>query len=220
MVKPSPVHRTYVAGEIVSVPWGLDIVQGTIIGSYGSGPTERLIVRVSVPGTDDQPEVTFPAKVIEDAEIARRQGDQAPGSWLTEYGYEQALKALILSILAHRGRSEELSEGDRAADVRPDFVITGQSHPIYVEARTHVTPKVVDQVLSWNRALPAATAHVAAWLIVSAEAPKPDVLNKIDRARADGVCIKLIEWLKPQDDRLVADAIAELESAWTGATDL
>jgi hypothetical protein len=73
---------TLSVGQVVSVPWGLDTLDGTVLHIRETGAGLRVVVRVSVPGADEEVTLTLPADALESADHPDR---PQQGAWL---GYE------------------------------------------------------------------------------------------------------------------------------------
>ncbi len=54
-------------GAHVRIPWGFDEVDGEVVDAYDTGLGGRVVVRVNVSGSDEDPEymtVTFPVDAV------------------------------------------------------------------------------------------------------------------------------------------------------------
>ena len=57
-------------GDRVTIPWGLDEVEGEVVAAYSSGRGPYVTVEVCLEGTDEPITVTFPAEAIRSARAA------------------------------------------------------------------------------------------------------------------------------------------------------
>jgi hypothetical protein len=95
--------RAIEVGDHVRVPWGLDTVDGVVEDIYESTHGRRMLVRVAVPGGDEDGEtITLPA---EDVELRDEAKPVSPGAWVTEAQYERKLGE-ALQRLQHSSLSD------------------------------------------------------------------------------------------------------------------
>jgi hypothetical protein len=57
-------------GDRVTIPWGLDEVEGQVVAAYSSGSAPHVTVEVRLEGTDEPVRVTYPAEAIHPARAA------------------------------------------------------------------------------------------------------------------------------------------------------
>jgi len=57
-------------GSHVRVPWGLGTAEGAVVDAYESGIGRQVVVAVRIEGSDQTLTVTFPADLVELAELA------------------------------------------------------------------------------------------------------------------------------------------------------
>ncbi|NJP99352.1 hypothetical protein [Streptomyces zingiberis] len=92
-------------GAEVQVPWGLDMLLGTVQRTYDTGRGPQAVVRVHVPGVSgssvDDVTVTLPVSALEP--VPESGGpEEAAGSWVSGLAYERQvfpqLEAVLLDI--------------------------------------------------------------------------------------------------------------------------
>lgn len=54
----------------VRVPWGLGTAEGEVVDAYASGIGGQVVVAVRIEGSEETLTVTFPADLVELAELA------------------------------------------------------------------------------------------------------------------------------------------------------
>src|SRR5262245_27372145 len=93
MVDDRGLGQTFKPGDHVAVPWGLDVLEGTVVSTHGEGPQRRVVVSVDLPDTEESQVMTFPARELEEA--AQDASERPPGAWLPAYRYEETLRRAL-----------------------------------------------------------------------------------------------------------------------------
>src|ERR1700733_7921820 len=140
-------------GQSVSVPWGLDELEGTIVRIYSTGLGKRVVVAVRVPGTgdeDDEATLTLPIESVEPRDTAARA--PAVGAWVAAAAYERAVSDALHRVASELGREAEISEAD--PDQGIDLVLhSGQSVVFaqlkYLSSRSRLGPEAIDRALAF-----------------------------------------------------------------------
>jgi Restriction endonuclease len=212
MVTDRSLDRPFSPGDRVAVPWGLDVLEGTVVSSHGEGAGRQVVVNVDLPDAEGESEsqlVTFPARELEAA--AKVASERRPGAWLSAYRYEQAL----LSALEHLVNSETglnmWSQSRRepaTADSGADFILDDGNHRLVIEAKApatgRVTGQAVDQLLAYLN-----LSHANAGILVTNASLSEDARKKLKVARQSGVNIWVIQWRSSDDDPELDHAIRE-----------
>lgn len=121
--------KTPEIGQSVLVPWGLDVLPGTVIRVYNSGAGPRVVVRIDVPGVSgaeiEDVTVTLPVDALE--QEGERGSSAAPGEWVHAQAYERELVAHITLMLRsmEQGSGMHLTISNRhyGSDDQIDFTI-------------------------------------------------------------------------------------------------
>lgn len=210
MVRDQGLEQSFRPGDRVAVPWGLDVIEGTVVSSHGLGPERRVVVSVDLPDTEESQLVTFPVQELEEA--AQDASERKPGAWLSAYRYEQALRSAL----------EQLAQPDSGLNVwpqgpedsartgsRPDFIVDDGDHRLVIEVKAplsgRVTRKAVDQLLSYLT-----VSRLRHGLLVTNAALSPDALSELDEAHQRGFDVRAVRWHSPDDNPELGRAIREL----------
>lgn len=145
-------------GQKVMVPWGLDVLPGTVVRTYDSGSGTRVVVRVEVPGVSlgDIEDVT--ATLPLDALVAAQgsAGQASPGQWVHGQAYEREVLAHIGLMLRRIEfeRGINLSINRQSADYRGvDFLVTSSDNKViageikYFTRRQSISLSVIGDLL-------------------------------------------------------------------------
>ena len=210
MVRDQGLEQSFRPGDRVAVPWGLDVIEGTVVSTHGEGPERRVVVSVDLPDTEESQLMTFPVGELEEA--AQDASERPPGAWLSAYRYEQALRH-ALEQLADRESGlnvwlESPEESARAGS-RSDFIVDDGDHRLVIEAKAprsgHVTRKAIDQLLSYLT-----VSSVKQGLLVTNAPLSPEALSELDEAHQRGFDVRTVQWRSPDDNPELGRAIREL----------
>jgi hypothetical protein len=196
-------------GDRVAVPWGLDVVEGTVVSTHGEGPERRVVVSVDLPDTDESQLVTFPVRELEEA--AQVASERPPGAWLSGYRYEQALRRALEQLAKSdpeltylRSRAESAT-----ADSGADFTLDLGRHRLIIEAKAspsgRVSAKAVDQLMYY-----VTLSQARHGLLVTNVPLSADALSELDQAHQRGLDLRAVQWRSPDDNRELASVIREL----------
>jgi hypothetical protein len=196
-------------GDRVAVPWGLDVVEGTVVSTHGEGLERRVVVSVDLPDTDEPQLVTFPVRELE--ETAQVASERPPGAWLSGYRYEQALRRALEQLAKSDPEPTHLRSqaGSSTADRGADFTLNLGRHRLIIEAKAtssgRVPAKAVDQLMNYIT-----LSQASRGLLVTNAPLSADALNVLDEAHQRGLDIRAIQWGSPDDNPELASVIREL----------
>lgn len=155
-------------GQEVQVPWGLDVLRGTVLRTYDTGRGTQAVVRVEVPGVSgssvDEVTVTLPAEALEAPPGA---GAPAPavGNWVHAMSYERDfyyhLESILESLIPDGSAHVQRAELDGGADfyiVRhlgkgPEFDTPFCGVLKYSPTKTPLPAKRLQSALSWEKGM-------------------------------------------------------------------
>ena len=144
MVRDQAPDDSIRPGDRVAVPWGLDVLEGTVVSTEGGGPGRRVVVSVDLPDTEESGAqlVTFPASELEAA--AAVASERQPGAWLPAFRYEEALRhALEYLIQADAELGiQSLGHERPSPDSRADFALDVGDHRLIIEAKSQPSGQV------------------------------------------------------------------------------
>lgn len=212
MVEHQHSERSFSPGDRVAVPWGLDVLEGTVVSSHGEGANRRIVVNVHLPDTEDDPGsqlVTFRARDLEAA--AEAESERRPGAWLPAYRYEQALRSALEDLANSESGLSVSSQvyGAPTTDLLADFLVNYGSHQIVIEAKAltsgRVRPEAIDQLLTYL-----VNHSATAGLLVTNASLSEAARAKVDQANKEGVEVQVIHWDSPDDNSKLDRAIREL----------
>jgi hypothetical protein len=233
-------QRAFSIGDRVHVPWGLDVIDGVVVGVYGEGDHRQVVVKVRLPDAQDKTEdaedttVTLPAHVLEEAEAEAE--ERSPGSWLPALRWERSLRDALTEILRRRW-------GDRASVVeqeRPDFEVVLPDRAIvwetknwtsgfapeerpYIEVRFPERTILVEAKAPRSGIVPEdavtallamlAAAQVASGLLVTNGELSEAAEDHLHSAEREGVSLRAVRWRNSRDNQRLARALNELLAA-------
>lgn len=215
MVEDQSARLSFRPGDRVAVPWGLDVLEGTVVSSHGDGPARRVVVSVDFPDTDGEAEgqlVTLMASALEDA--ATVASERRPGTWLPAYQYEEALRRALDHLLSAQVDLYGLLSSEASSTSRSpwDIILGFGDHHVIIEAKAlrsgQVSGRVIDRLLSYLRDSPHTAALLVANTGLSAEAKQ-----LVKNALQQGYEIRAVKWRSSDDDPELGRAIRELLSA-------
>lgn len=213
MVEDQRLDQSFRPGDRVAVPWGLDVLEGTVVSGHGEGPDRQVVVNVDLPDTEGESSsqlVTYPAKELEAA--ARVANERRPGAWLRAYRYEQALRRALEHLvqseaglnISPQGRGEPVT-----ADSGADFILDDGNHLVIIEAKAPVSGQVTQQAI--NQLLHyLIVSRATAGLLVTNAALSAGAQDKLREAHQEGLDIRAIQWRSSDDDSELGRTIREL----------
>jgi Restriction endonuclease len=210
MVRDQGQEQSFRPGERVAVPWGLDVIEGTVVSSHGQGPERRVVVSVDLPDTEESQLMTFPVRELEEA--AQDASERKPGAWLSVYRYEQALRRALEQLAQPESGlnvwPKSTEESGRTGS-HPDFIVDDGDHRLVIEVKAppsgRVSRNAVDQLLSYMT-----VSRLKHGLLVTNAALSPDALSELDEAHLRGFDVRAIQWHSPDDNTELDRAIREL----------
>lgn len=215
-------------GDHVHVPWGLDVVDGVVVNTYGEGDGRQVVVRVLLPDAQNQAEdpdditVTLPAHVLEEAEAEAE--ERRPGAWLPALRYERRLRDALVEIL-NRQWGDRASVRDRESlpqelveRGRVDIEIKLPDRTIIVEVKVPTSGVVPEGVVTtFVAALMAAEvtslAQGASGLLVTNGELSKAAEDHLRSAALEGMTLRAVQWRNPRDNKRLARALNELLAA-------
>lgn len=208
--------RSFVPGERVAVPWGLDVLEGTVVSSHGKGPARRVVVSVELPDTEDGAGSQLVTLSEKDLTAAADLADERrPGSWLPAYHYEEELRRTLESLVGQRSSLGPLSLAHRhrsALDSRVDFTLNAGDRSLIIEAKSStsgsIASKAIDQLLAYLR-----LSNATAGLLVTNTALSTGALARLREAAQEGYKVRAVKWLSPDDNTVLLHSIEDLLSA-------
>lgn len=194
---------TLTVGQTVSVPWGLDVLEGTVLRVYGTGSGSRAVVRVHIPGTGgDESEgedatLTLPTDAVEPIDDSPDR--PRPGSWVDALAYEQLVAAAVQRILAKIAHPAEVSEPSSESDQGIDMVIHSGDSMIAIEAK-YLSSKSRLPEREVDRAIDIAGRTLLPLLLVTNANPAPGALSAFRKRHETAKRLGLVRWRSPADD--------------------
>lgn len=205
MVRDQRLEQPFLPGDRVAVPWGLDVIEGTVVSSHGQGTERRVVVSVDLPDTEESQLLTFPVRELEEA--AQDASERPPGAWLSAYRFEQTIRR-VLEQSGFNVWPESPEESARTSS-RPDFIVDDGDHKLIIEVKAplsgRVTRKAVDQLLSYL-----AGSRLKHGLLVTNAALSPEALSELDEAHQRGLDVRAVQWRSSDDNTELGRAIREL----------
>ncbi|MFJ3727030.1 hypothetical protein ACIPYQ_31315 [Streptomyces sp. NPDC090045] len=114
-------------GQVVQVPWGLDLLKGVVLRTYDTGRGLKVVVNVEVPdlhGSNiEEVSVTLPADSVQPWEEG---SGPRPGDWAHAYAYERNLTAEIIRVISQLAP-------DARAHISESQVDRGYDFELYLE---------------------------------------------------------------------------------------
>jgi hypothetical protein len=184
------------SGDTVYVRYGLDTLEGVVVERYGTGPSARVVVRLTASeGSNGEP-------AIPESDVYR--ADQVsetepPGTWVNEAHFEHMLDQALRNALERLRASAALEREKRD---QPDFMIHTSEGDVVVEAkftrRSALAPITANKIASW---LEAQYPYAGKLLISNASFAK----TVYDALLAHDVCP--VTWRSEQDDSALVSAL-------------
>jgi hypothetical protein len=209
MVTDQGPDPSFGPGDRVAVPWGLDVVEGTVVSTHGQGPERRVLVSVDLPDTEESQLVTFPIRELEEA--AQVASERPPGAWLSGYRFEQAVRRVLEQLLASDPELSYLQSqaASATADSRADATLDLGGHRLIIEAKTspsgRISRQAVDQLMTY-----VTRSQARHGLLVTNAPLSADALSELDEAHQRGLDIRVVQWRTPDDNPELTSVIREL----------
>lgn len=202
-------------GDRVSVPWGLDVLDGVVVSTHGEGDARRVVVSVDLPDVDAESGTQIvtlaPSALTRAAAVAN---DRLPGAWLSAYRYEEELRHALESLFREVARiaQSDWREQSALSDVIADFYVQSEGHQLIVEAKNtpsgKVSRMVVDQLLDRLNRL-----HGSSGLLVANADLSPEAQRRLEDAAREGYQVRAVKWNSSHDNHVLNRAIQDLLSA-------
>lgn len=189
-------NRDYEVGDAILVPWGLDVVQGTVTGAYGEGQGLRVLVEVDL-GDGNTEVLPFPPRVLEVAQQPEEKGP--PGTWVQASRYEQSL-ARVLSKILHAHVHEWAGDVEVNARLGQNREIDLLAHLpdrlLLVEAKHYgeTQPFNISVLNQMRTYLRGQYSTPGVGLIVTNVKVHPEVAVYAEKYRKTGVPVWVVSW--------------------------
>ncbi|MEU5774552.1 hypothetical protein ABZ819_14850 [Streptomyces venezuelae] len=206
-------------GQEVQVPWGLDVLRGTVLRTYDTGRGAQAVVRVEVPGVSgtsiDEVTVTLPVGSLQaPPEI----GAPAPvvGNWVHAMGYERDFYYHLESILNSLTPEGSTYVQRAELDGGHDFYVgrnlgKGQEGEIllygvlkYSPTKTPLSAKRLQSAISWGESMNHANGRLLIVTNVDISAAAMRFLSESDSQ------LLWLKWRGPEDDSKLRDLAMNL----------
>ncbi|WP_143031626.1 restriction endonuclease [Actinacidiphila guanduensis] len=193
----------YTIGQTVAVPWGLDVIEGVVVGTYGEGLARRILVDVAVAGEDEPPAtLPFPVHVLDAAKDSAQ--EKVAGSWLSAYQYELALYTALEKVISALDPTGFTEQGGSQGDQEYDIAVVTSGKKLFVEAKHYSrtdasirSEAVLQLQAALSRARDRSREKMAGLLVTSATIP-PNLLEYANSITRQGFAILIVRW-HPED---------------------
>lgn len=215
MVDDQSTRDPFGPGARVAVPWGLDVLQGTVVDSHGEGAARRVTVSVELPDTGDDPEtqlVTYRASDLEAA--ARVANERQPGAWIQAYKYEEQLSKTLEQFTKTASLlNSSLERQIRVADFEADFALDADGRNLVIEAKTLPPNKAISRDTIDKLLALLASSRASGALLVTNRRLSQAASERLQEAINSGFSIRAVHWEPSGDDAELDRAIRELIAA-------
>jgi hypothetical protein len=186
---------TLSVGQLVSVPWGLDEVEGTVLSVYGTGTGERVVVSVRIPGgSEDDVTLTLAADSVEPIDNVAHRPQQ--GTWVAARAYERAVAKALRRITPDIAQDAEISEP--TADQGIDLLIHSSQSTVMIEAK-YVSSRSRLPAKEVERALRIASREKTPFILISNVSVAPSARSLFNEDKTPRK-FSLVKWRGPEDD--------------------
>ncbi|WP_371593065.1 hypothetical protein [Streptomyces virginiae] len=206
--------HAYEIGQQVSVPRGLDVVQGTVDGVYGDERNRQVILHVETEGGDSET-ITVPASVLDAAR--RDEAEHQPGAWLSAYQYEQALEVALADIFRSiDSKFSQTSPGPRDSGFDIAFFTPERMVVFEAKHRSRETldagGKYLDQLAACVHEIQArVTRSISGILVTNAKIPH-GLAKRAAIARDRGESLWIARWAPDEGLDELADIVRKAVS--------
>ncbi|WP_430379448.1 hypothetical protein [Streptomyces sp. B1-3] len=210
--------RDYEVGESVAVPWGLDTVDGVVVGAYGEGGSRRVLVEVNV--DDDVTEtIPFPPHALELARVPETHSP--PGSWVDAARFENSVRSALLQALHDlkpNWEGQVHSEVPIGPGQRIDMAIELSDRLLIVEVKyfsqgvSSRDASSFDQLRYFLSQLREQGFDRAVALLVVNRQPSEPMLKRAYGLRSDGFPVWVLAW-EPENRQAETDLHNALSAA-------
>jgi len=198
-------------GTRVRVPWGVDEADGTVVGLYGDGPSQRVVVQLDQSDEESSLEpqtVTFRTTHVKPVE----EGASKPhsGTWVEGIRYERELRKALEGVfhrIVSEGEAELASEPRMDFDSRYDMALFSKGQPMLVIEAKSAPSSSVDAVNQLRNHLARLPRGVAG-LLVSKEPLREGIAIESD----EGHPIAAVQWQSAHDNQKLSRIVRKLLS--------
>lgn len=218
-------EEAFSIGDHVHVPWGLDVVDGVVVSTYGEGDGRQVVVRVLLPDAQDRTEdadditVTLPVHVLEEAEAEAEL--RRPGAWLPALRYERSFRDALAEILNRQWgdralvRNRESFAQESVERGRAEIEVMLPDRTIIVDVKalgSGVVPEgaVTALVAALEAAQVTSLAQGASGLLVTNGELSKAAEDHLHRAAQEGMALRAVQWRNARDNKRLARALNEL----------
>jgi hypothetical protein len=205
----------FVPGARVAAPWGLDVLEGTVVDSHGEGSARRVMVSVELPDTGDDPETQLVAYRASDLEAAARVADERqPGAWMQAYKYEEQLSETLKRLTeTAQLLNSSLERPIRAVDSEADFTLDADGRKLLIEAKTLSPDKAISRDTIDRLLDLLLSSHASGALLVTNRRLSRAAAEVLQEAILNGLSIRAVHWEPSGDSAELGRAIHELTAA-------
>jgi hypothetical protein len=197
----------------VAVPWGLDVLTGTVVESHGEGRARRVVVSVDLPDTGEDPETELVTYRAEDLEAAARiANERQPGAWLSAYRYEEELGRTLERLTHKIYASLALHWARQTAqlDSGVDFSLDTDDRRLIIEAKSFTSNQPVSRATVEQLLFHLMASHASAALLVTNNRLSSAANERLREAISDGLSIRAVQWDPSEDNTELDQAIRDL----------
>ncbi|MEV0526767.1 hypothetical protein AB0I66_25370 [Streptomyces sp. NPDC050439] len=208
--------REYEVGESITVPWGLDTVEGTVVGAYGEGSGRRVLVEVNV-GDGATETLPFPQRALDAARSPELQSP--PGAWVKAARFEESVRAALMEALHE---SLPTWEGEARSNIQLllhqeiDFMASLPDRALLVEVKYHSSggytgySSTMERLAAILMAFRRESTPAVGLLVMNTEPPKGLSKQAFELRRRD-IPIWAVGWDtdRPYTDRILRQAVGE-----------
>jgi hypothetical protein len=195
----------------VRVPWGLDLLEGTVVGLHGRGSAAHAVISLVTPGSEaDTPStVVFPLTSLEQAKDAP--SGQA-GSWLSHVRYEHDVTRAL------RGLFSPEAEISLDPDSGFDLLVRRNNRVVLVVVKYRqrwAASTLTAELRRWHHAARSVQDAVGVLLVTQAALPF-EVERQIEANGLIERSLGLIRWRSPEDNQRLEQVMNALLSQARG----
>ncbi|MEV6479192.1 hypothetical protein [Streptomyces sp. NPDC051576] len=195
--------REYVVGESIAVPWGLDTVEGTVVGAYGEGSGRRVLVEVNV-GDGATETLPFPLRALEVTRSAEEHGP--PGTWVTSARFEESVRDALadsLRKIAPEWNGETHSQLLIDPDARVDLAFFLPDRFLFAEVKHYTVDRsrksventtAIEQLREYMVRLRDRGYGNSVGLLIMDRTPGGRLVKRAYEMRAKGFPVWVVEW--------------------------
>lgn len=205
------VEAVFTPGQRVFVPWGLDVVDGTVLEVKGDGPGRRVVVQIVDPEGHEEAEplvMTFRPADLEAA--AEEASERRPGAWLSAARYEEKLRDAVNRLLDKWPQASRSIQPPHLVEERDiaDFALRAADHLLLIEAKAPIAGQVPSKALDqlWSHAR---SSRIPVALLVTNGELSLSAQRRLRELVRSGAKIGVVRWSSLDDNEALGSAIEE-----------